>query len=272
MQNARSGGCVDLPAMIPDATVSFDLSQLRLDITVPQAAMLHKPRGYVGPELWDTGVTSATLGYNLNAYRSATSELTTTVGHLDLALGINYGSWHLRQRSSLEVTSDQPSSYQNIATYLTHDIPAIRSDLTVGDSFTDGAVFDSFGFRGVSLATDDQMLPDSQLEYAPVVHGIARTNARVLITQNGNTILETTVSPGAFEINDLYATGYGGDLHVTIYEADGSQSTFTVPYAIRGTAAASRGLALHCGGRRSAAALSRRDRAFRSSDAAAWLQ
>ncbi len=74
------------------------------------------------------------------------------------------------------------------------------------------------------------MLPDSQLQYAPVVHGIAQTNARVVITQNGNTILETTVSPGAFEINDLYATGYGGDLHVTVYEADGTQNTFTVPY------------------------------------------
>ncbi len=83
----------------------------------------------------------------------------------------------------------------------------------------------------MSLASDDQMLPDSQLEYAPVVHGIAQTNARVVITQNGNTILETTVSPGAFEINDLYATGYGGDLHVTVYEADGTQNSFTVPYA-----------------------------------------
>ncbi len=231
LRKAQSGGCVDLQAMIPDAAVSFDLSQLRLDISIPQAAMLRKPRGYVGPELWDSGVPSATLGYNLNAYRSATSELTTTVGHLDLTLGINFDSWHLRQRSSIEVTSGQPSSYQNIATYLAHDIPSIRSDLTVGDSFTDGAVFDSFGFRGVSLASDDQMLPDSQLEYAPIVHGIARTNARVVITQNGNTILETTVSPGAFEIDDLYATGYGGDLHVTVYEADGTQNTFTVPYA-----------------------------------------
>jgi len=64
-----------------------------------------------------------------------------------------------------------------------------------------------------------------------VVHGIAQTNARVVITQNGNTILETTVSPGAFEIDDLYATGYGGDLHVTVYEADGTQNSFTVPYA-----------------------------------------
>ena len=231
LEKAQSVGCVDLKAMIADAAVSFDLSQLRLDISIPQAAMLHKPRGYVGPEFWDSGVPSATLGYNLNAYRSATPGLTTTVGHLDLTAGINFDSWHLRQRSSLEVTSGQPSSYQNIATYLAHDIPSIRSDLTVGDSFTDGAVFDSFGFRGVSLASDDQMLPDSQLEYAPIVHGIARTNARVVVTQNGNTILETTVSPGAFEINDLYATGYGGDLHVTVYEADGTQNSFIVPYA-----------------------------------------
>lgn len=231
LQKARSEGCVDLKAMIPGAAVSFDLSQLRLDITVPQAAMLHKPRGYVGPEFWDPGVPSATLGYNLNAYRSATSDLTTSVGHLDLTMGFNLGSWHLRQRSSVDVTSGEPSSYQNVATYLVHDIPSLRSDLTVGDSFTDGAVFDSFGFRGVSLASDDQMLPDSQVDYAPVVRGIARTNARVVITQNGNIILETTVSPGAFEISDLYATGYGGDLHVTVYEADGTQNTFTVPYA-----------------------------------------
>jgi outer membrane usher protein len=228
---AQSQGCVDLQAMIADAAVTFDLSQLQLDISVPQAALLRKPRGYVSPEFWDSGVPSATLGYNLNAYRSATDDLTTTEGHLDLTAGFNFGSWHLRQRSSVDVTSGGPSTYQNIATYLTHDIPFIRSDLTVGDSFTDGAVFDSFGFRGVSLASDDQMLPDSQLEYAPVVHGIARTNARVVISQNGNTILETTVSPGAFEINDLYATGYGGDLHVTVYEADGSQESFTVPYA-----------------------------------------
>jgi outer membrane usher protein len=231
LQKAEAAGCVDLKALIPDADVSFDLSQLRLDISVPQTAMLHKPRGYVGPEFWDSGVPSATLGYDLNAYRSATSYATTTVGHMDLTAGFNLGSWHLRQRSSLDATSGGPVTFQNIATYLAHDIPAIRSDLTIGDSFTDGAVFDSFGFRGVSLASDDQMLPDSQLDYAPVVHGIAQTNARVVITQHGNIILETTVSPGTFEINDLYATGYGGDLQVTVYEADGTQNTFTVPYA-----------------------------------------
>jgi outer membrane usher protein len=231
LQKTRSGGCVELKAMVPDAKVTFDLSELRLDISVPQAALLRRPRGYVSPELWDSGVPSATLGYNLNAYRSTSADVTTSDVHADLSAGINLGSWHLRERSSVEVTSGGPTTFQNIATYLAHDIPAIRSDLTIGDSFTDGAVFDSFGFRGVSLASDDQMLPDSQLQYAPVVHGIARTNARVVITQHGNIILETTVSPGAFQIDDLYATGYGGDLLVTVYEADGTQESFTVPYA-----------------------------------------
>ncbi len=231
LRRTSADGCVDLKTMIPEATVLFDLSLLRLDITVPQAAMLRKPRGYVGPEFWDSGVPSATLGYGFNAYRSANIYTTTTDGHLDLITGVNFGSWHLRHRSAIDISSTAPTAFQNVATYLAHDIPAIRSNLTVGDSFTDGAVFDSFGFRGVSLASEDHMLPDSLLEYAPVVRGIAQTNARVVITQNGNTILETTVPPGAFEINDLYATGYGGDLQVTVYEADGNQNSYTVPYA-----------------------------------------
>ncbi|STS63046.1 type 1 fimbriae anchoring protein FimD [Klebsiella aerogenes] len=44
-------------------------------------------------------------------------------------------------------------------------------------------------------------------------------------------IYETTVSPGAFVIDDLYPTGYGGNLDVTVTEADGSVQTFSVPYA-----------------------------------------
>jgi outer membrane usher protein len=231
LPKSGSAECVDLEALVPDATVSFELSRLRFDISVPQVAMLNAPRGYVGPELWDKGVTSATLGYNLNAYRYEVSGSVTTRGHVDLAAGMNVGSWHLRQRSSVNVTSGQPVEFNSIATYLAHDIPSLRSDLTVGDNFTDGAVFESFGFRGLSLASNDQMLPDSRLEFAPVVRGMARTNARVVITQNGITILETTVSPGAFKIDDLYATGYGGDLSVVVHEADGSQQAFTVPYA-----------------------------------------
>jgi outer membrane usher protein len=73
------------------------------------------------------------------------------------------------------------------------------------------------------------MLPDSQKGFAPVIHGIARGTAQVSVKQNGYEIYQSTVPPGPFTINDLYAAGNGGDLQVTIKEADGSSQVFTVP-------------------------------------------
>ncbi len=55
-------------------------------------------------------------------------------------------------------------------------------------SFTDGALFDSVGLRRVQLSTDDRMYPESQRGYAPIVRGIAGSNARVQCRQGGNII------------------------------------------------------------------------------------
>lgn len=107
----------------------------------------------------------------------------------------------------------------------------LQAQLTLGDSSAPADVFDSMPFRGVQLASDDDMLPDSLKGYAPVVCGIARTNAQVVVRQNGYQIYQSYVAPGAFEIADMYPTGGAGDLDVTIVEADGSEQHFTLPYA-----------------------------------------
>ncbi|MNM67454.1 Outer membrane usher protein HtrE precursor [compost metagenome] len=75
------------------------------------------------------------------------------------------------------------------------------------------------------------MLPDSQRGYAPVIRGVASTNARVTIRQNGFIIQETTVAPGAFAITDLNPASTSGDLDVTVTEADGQEKHFTVPFS-----------------------------------------
>jgi outer membrane usher protein len=224
------GGCLAIARLARGASAEFDQSALHLSLSVPQALLDRRPRGYVAPESWDKGVTSATLAYDASLFRARSEDATTTSLYASLTAGLNLGSWHFRQRSSL-TGSNGSWRYQNVAAYVQHDVPRLKASLTLGDAFTDGAVFDSFGFRGVSLASDDRMRPDSQQGYAPVVRGIARTNARVRITQNGNLLLETTVAPGPFEISDLYPTGYGGDLLVTVIEADGRQESFTVTYA-----------------------------------------
>ncbi|MFS8252222.1 fimbria/pilus outer membrane usher protein, partial [Staphylococcus hominis] len=110
----------------------------------------------------------------------------------------------------------QRNKWDTVYTYLSRNINAIKSQLILGDSTSPSNIFDSVPFRGVQLATDDDMNPESLRGYAPVVRGIARSNAQITIRQNGYTIYQTDVAAGPFEINDLYPTGGSGDLHVTI--------------------------------------------------------
>ncbi|KWB69838.1 hypothetical protein WL40_12575 [Burkholderia ubonensis] len=121
--------------------------------------------------------------------------------------------------------------WQSLETYAERDLTGLKSTLTLGESTTRGDVFDSFGVRGVQLASDDRMLPDSLRGFAPVVRGVAQSNAKVEVKQNGYVIYQTTVAPGPFAIRDLNPTGYGGDLRVTVSEADGSRHEYSVPYA-----------------------------------------
>lgn len=75
------------------------------------------------------------------------------------------------------------------------DLTRWQSELTLGDTFTSGDVFDAVQFQGISLASSDAMLPDSQKGFAPTIRGIARTNARVTVRQNGYVLYQTYVTP-----------------------------------------------------------------------------
>jgi outer membrane usher protein len=285
--------CRRIGQWIPDASASYDGSQLRLDLSVPQAALRRSARGYVSPQYWDRGITAGMLGYTFNAFRMrsdagdvagdhrvlapdgssvpagaaipAGSTIDGAVvpagsvfgadgrvigpdgkplsppvrgrhvvqdsAYLGLNAGLNVGDWQLRHVSSLTWQTGGGRHWQDIATYAQRNLAGIRSQLTLGDASTSGEIFDTVSFRGVQLASDDRMLPDSLRGYAPVVRGVAASNARVEIRQNGYLIYQTTVAAGPFEIDDLYPTGYGGDLQVSVTEADGSQHRFAVPYS-----------------------------------------
>lgn len=226
-----TGTCASLARLIPGASAEFSPAEQLLSLSIPQIALRRNARGYVSPELWDRGVTAAMLGYNINANTNKTRTGTSDNFYMGLNGGFNLGDWRLRHNGSLRWDQISGKNYQTLNTFAQRDITALKSQLTLGESSTSGELFDTLNYRGVQLASDDRMLPESMRGYAPVIRGIARTNARVEIRQNGNLLHETTVAPGAFVIEDMYPTGYGGDLIVTVYEADGSQQIVTVPYA-----------------------------------------
>lgn len=237
MEALAADACVPLAAMIKESTSRFDVGQQRLYLTVPQAFMGNRARGYIPPELWDDGITAGLLNYNFTG-NNVHNDIggSSNYAYLNLQSGVNLGAWRLRDNTTWSYSSGGGSSsnenkWQHVNSWLERDIIPLRSRLTLGDSYTNGDVFDGINFRGAQLASDDNMLPDSQKGFAPVIHGIARGTAQVSIRQNGYEIYQSTVPPGPFTINDLYAAGNGGDLQVTIKETDGTRQVFTVPWS-----------------------------------------
>lgn len=231
LKPATESTCQDLAVRLPDARRDYDSGRQRLDLTVPQAMVRRTARGLVPPSQWDSGVTAAMLGYNLGAWHSEAGGSQSRQTYGTFNAGFNLGAWYLRHNGSYSWQQGQGHRYDTINTYLQRDVPALRGRLLMGESNTRGQLFDTVPFTGVSLASDDRMLPESLRGYAPEIRGIARTNALVSVRQNGQIIYDTTVTPGEFVIDDLYPTGYGGSLSVTVKEADGQEQHFEVPYA-----------------------------------------
>ncbi len=81
------------------------------------------------------------------------------------------------------------------------------------------------------------MLPPNLRGYAPDISGVARTNAKVTVTQRGRVIYESQVPAGPFRIQDINET-VSGDLHVKIEEQSGQVqeydvSTASIPFLTR---------------------------------------
>lgn len=233
---AGHGDCANLAA-IPQASAEFAFERQQLRLSIPQAAVDSHARGYVAPERLDEGINALLLNYSFSGANTEArrGDMTDSDSYyLSLRPGLNIGPWRIRNYSTWNrnVNGDSANeSWDSLYTYAQRNIIALKSQLTFGDSTAPSELFDSVPFRGAQLASDDDMLPDSLRGYAPVVRGIARTNAQVIIKQNGYTIYQSYVSPGAFEITDMYPTGSSGDLDVTIKEADGSEQHQTVAFA-----------------------------------------
>lgn len=230
-RSKESTACIDLTKKQADIRVIYDSNEQRLDITVPQIYLLRGARGAISKDRWDSGIPAALLAYNVNAYHSESSGYRYNSVYASIRAGLNIASWYLRHNGNWSWTEHGQKSYSAVNTYLQRDIPSLESRLLVGQTNTSGSIFDTLPFSGAQLASDDAMLPNSLRGYAPEIHGVARTNARVTVSQSSRVIYETTVPPGEFLINDLYPTGYGGNLDVTVHESDGSEQHFEVPYA-----------------------------------------
>lgn len=230
----------DLHSLLPDARVQFDFNQQYLKLSIPQIAMKPESGNVVDPALLDQGLPAFLLNYTLNTGSNrqkgvqGQGEREQNNLYVGLRGGLNWEAWRLRSDMTWtrnesragrgDRLRNEHNSFAN--TYLQRDIQSWRSDVLAGEISSGNDVFNSIPLRGAMLSSNEDMVPANLRGFAPVITGVAQSNARVTVTQNGNVVYQTYVAPGPFRLADLYQSGQGGDLTVTVTETDGSVRTW----------------------------------------------
>lgn len=218
---------------IPGARADFLFSDQVLQLSIPQVYVRPELKGIAPQTLWDDGIPALLMNYQASvtrtSYRNAGGHDNSNAW-VQLSPGANLGAWRIRNVTNWQQQGEHGGQWQAVSTRAERGLYDWKSRLTLGEHYTPSDIFDSVPFRGAMLGSDDSMVPGSQYAFAPVVRGVARTQARVEVRQNGYTLYDGVVAPGPFALTDLTPPGSGGDLEVTVWETDGQAQVFTVPW------------------------------------------
>ncbi|SDL58475.1 Outer membrane usher protein FimD/PapC [Pseudomonas libanensis] len=238
----RGGECLDIQDL-PGTQVSGDLATSTLSISLPQAYLEYSAINWDPPSRWDEGVPGLLVDYNMTAQsihqRNEGNRFNLSGNG---TVGANAGAWRLRADWQGRVENGRrsaagPQKLEWSRYYAYRAVPALKARLVVGENYLYSDLFDSFRFTGAALNSDESQLPPNLRGYAPEVVGVARTNAKVIVSQQGRVLYETLVAAGPFRIQDLN-DAVTGTLDVRVEEQDGSVHTFQlntagVPYLTR---------------------------------------
>lgn len=228
----------DFMSRTPYSSITFSQGNGRVDIRVPQAFLGRAAQLRSAPETWENGVPALLMDYSLTGNRNDSDDYSSRSLYASARLGLNLGPWRLRTSGNYSQyltdsrwshSRSESTSFYN--TWLERDISALQASLRIGDVSTGGTILDSVSFRGVRLYSNDDMLNSRLRNYSPSIRGFARTQATVVVTQNGRQVYQTNVPAGPFELNDFSISGYSGDLVVTVRESDGSEHSFIQPFS-----------------------------------------
>ncbi|WP_086107417.1 outer membrane usher protein [Xenorhabdus vietnamensis] len=252
----NEGKCLDFNAL-PGISARGDLATYTLYLIVPKIYLEYDLPNWDPPSRWDNGLPGLLFDYNFNAQ---TTKPTHGSSNQQISAngtaGMNAGAWrfradwqarynHLKNQqddksvhsSGRDRTNGKDREWEWSRYYMYRALPRLESKLTLGEDYLNSNIFDSFRYTGISLVTDENMLPPNLRGYAPEVTGVARTNAKVTVRQQGRVLYETQVASGPFRIQDL-SDAVSGTLDVRVEEQDGGIQEFqvntaTIPYLTR---------------------------------------
>lgn len=215
-------------AAVPGVQTRFDESRLALTILAPtsvfptsnvDAASQEKPQ----PKITGTG---AFMNYDVLADR--TDGVTVTNGLAELGyfdrLGVGTASF-------LGVSGGDTDDFIRLETTWTHDFPASRRTLRIGDSFTRPGVWGrGIRFGGIQFGTNFAVDPSFSSLPLQSVAGEAVLPSSVDIYVNNALTSRSDLPPGPFFINNVPVVTGHGEVRVVVRDILGREQIITQPF------------------------------------------
>lgn len=200
-----------------DSHVEFDFSTQVVRLGIPQSGLKKTEETYE----WDYGIPALRADYSANA---SVNDIETNL-YGSIGLLANVGQWV--GTGSMSVTKQSVDIPMVTATRALYDW---KADLTVGKTSTGNSLIGGSSLLGIGLASNSSMLAN-KVGYNPIFSGIANSDARITLSQNGNIVYSEMVPPGPFDISNINLIS-SGDVTMTITETDGSEQVTLFPLTI----------------------------------------
>lgn len=216
-------GFVAMQAAWPQGVVKLEPAQQQVSLVLAQDALVAATQAHVA---YEGGGAAALLNYAVSAssLRSAARTRTSFSGSTET--GFNAADWMVRSHQSIR-RNQGTTRVRQLDTYAQRSLPGSGRLLQLGELQVSSPLFPGASVRGVQLLPDDA-LAAPQAASSAVVDGIAGSEARVEIFQNGVLLHDTLVPPGPFQISGFALRDVTADLEVVVHEGDGERR-FTVP-------------------------------------------
>lgn len=234
MSELKESGCIKVKDLYPlNITVTLIEKVNLLIFTFLQSTEV-KADPRLAVENRDEGITALLLNYDINYKRYEGSRYARRKRKdnqaVELSSGINFQGWRLRASQYHDNEDMRQERIRFDDLYLERDIAPINSRLHIGEGYNDTFYLDAFPYRGIRLASDDNMLPSSQGAVLPWVYGVAISDAEVEIRQGGKPVYRTMVQPGEFVLRNIRLFNKSGYISMTVKESDGITSYYDVPW------------------------------------------
>ncbi len=193
--------CINLD-VLEGSTLRPDISSYTLTISIPQTNLEYIDDNWEPISRWDNGINGFMLDYGINLQHATSSEQweNNTNASAYGVLGANYGAWRVRADWQAQYQSnrgwhtqkppqdedqqdqDEPQdpthpkqvkethqqhSADVTRVYAYRPLPSREEKLMVGELDLGNSIFDSFRFTGLTLASDDNMLPPTCVAMPP---------------------------------------------------------------------------------------------------------